>query len=266
MRVMPSDFIFESAEEYHARAKDYLSSHQLMSYEDSPALYAWQQEQPKADTAAFRFGRACHTFILEGEQAFSEQYVLASGDGAPVNAKTGKPFGYDTKKFQDWEREQKKTGITEDDFNLCGEMAAAVRRHETAANILSAGFPEAVLRETYCGTPCQIRIDWVNPARETVADLKTVSDITRFEYQFKAFRYANQMAFYAAVWAVRFGAMPSVSMIAAESNPPFRVGVWTLTPATLKEARLCNEMTIPKFIRSKQTGIYPTHYENERFI
>ena len=263
--ITRSDFIWESAEEYHSKAKDYLSSHQLMSYEESPALYAYQKDQPKADTSAFRFGRACHTFILEGEQVFNGAYILAAG-GDVTNKKTNKPYGYDTKAFQAWEKEQKKIGITEEDFTLCKGMAAAVRKHETAAGILSDGFPEAVLRETYCGTPCQIRIDWVNPARESIADLKTISDITRFESQFKSFRYSNQMAFYAAVWAVKFGSMPTVSMIAVETSAPYRVGVWTLTPATIKEARLHNEAAIPKFIQSKLTGIYPTNYERERYL
>ncbi len=263
--ITRDDFIWESAEEYHSKAKDYLSSHQLMSYEDSPALYAYMKDQPKVETAAFRFGRACHTFILEGEEVFDDAYVLASGEDV-MNKKTNKPYGYETKTFQTWEKAQKKIGITEDDFDLCRGMAAAVRGHETAANILSDGFPEAVLRETYCGVPCQIRIDWVNPRRESIADLKTISDITRFEVQFKSFRYSNQMAFYAAVWAVKFGFMPTVSIIAVESNPPFRVGVWTLTPATIKDARFYNETTIPKFVQSQQTGIYPTNYETERYL
>lgn len=264
MTIQQTDFIWETAEEYHSKAKDYLSSHQLMTYEDSPAIYAYQLAQPKADTTAFRFGRAVHTYVLEGEQVFNEDYLVADGDA--INAKTGKPYGYDTKKFRDWEKAQGKTGITKEDLDICRGMAEAVRSHTIAANLLASGFPEAVLRETYCDTPCQIRIDWTNPSADTIVDLKTISDITRFEYQFKAFRYANQMAFYAGVWRVKFGVMPSVSMIAVESNPPYRVGVWSLTPATLKDARIYNESTIPKFIQSKQTGIYPTNYENERYL
>ena len=266
MTVTRADFIFEPAEEYHSKATDYLSSHQLMGYEDSPALYAYRLTQPQTDTAAFRFGRAAHCYILEGEKAFGKQYILASGDGAPVNTKTGKPFGYDTKKFQDWEKDKKKTGITPEDMETVTAVAEAVKAHAAASALLSDGFPEAVLRETYGGTPCQIRIDWTNPDRNMIVDLKTISDITRFDYQFKLFRYANQMAFYAAVWSVKFGSMPDVAIVAVETNAPYRVGVWNLTPATLRGAKMYNDDIIPLFLISKKTGVYPTYYENERYI
>lgn len=262
-----SDFIFETADVYHGKAVDYLSSHQLMRYEDSPALYAYRLEHPQEDTTAFRFGRACHSYILEGQDVFDAEYIVANDpDSGAFNKTTKKPYGYDTQAWKKWEKTQGKTGITETDFETVKAMGEAVKNHQFAAELLADGFPEAVLRETYCGTPCQIRIDWTNNVRETVVDLKTISDITRFENQFRNFRYANQMAFYAGVWMAKFGSLPSVSMIAVETAAPYRVGVWTLTPATLKDAKLFNETTIPKFITSKQSGIYPTNYENERTI
>lgn len=265
--IQKTNFIFEPAEEYHSKAADYLSSHQLMRYEDSPALYAYRLEHPQDDTAAFRFGRATHTYILEGKEVFDSEYIVASDpESGAYNKTTKKPYGYDTRAWKKWEESQNKTGITEPDYATVQAMAESVKSHEIASELLADGFPEAVLRETYCGTPCQIRIDWTNNLRETIVDLKTISDITRFEYQFRSFRYANQMAFYAGVWMAKFGSLPSVSMIAVETSAPYRVGVWTLTPATLKEARLFNETTIPKFITSKQSGIYPTNYEAERTI
>ena len=75
-----TDFIIhESAENYHFRSRngEYMSSHLLADFRESPALYYKEisgQIDPK-ESAAFTLGRAAHSLILEGRHAFDRDYI-----------------------------------------------------------------------------------------------------------------------------------------------------------------------------------------------
>ena len=66
-----SFLIHESAEEYHAKAKHYLSSHQLADFRKCPQLYYRKKTQPRTqeESPAYLVGRAAHVLILEASQA-----------------------------------------------------------------------------------------------------------------------------------------------------------------------------------------------------
>ncbi|MCK4602116.1 MAG: hypothetical protein KAU28_06600 [Phycisphaerae bacterium] len=64
--------IAEPAEEYHAKANEYMSSHQLLDFMACPWLYRKKQLGliEDRDTPAMLIGRATHTRILEGRDAY----------------------------------------------------------------------------------------------------------------------------------------------------------------------------------------------------
>lgn len=260
------DFIWEESSVYHAQAADYLSSHQLTDYIRSPYTYWYKRNvaEKKAEAPSFFLGRAVHQYILEGEEVFNEHYIT----GGPINERTGKPYGTETKKYAEWLAEQEaegKEGISDTDFQTAQVCSANVRAHKVARVLLEKGFGEATVRAGYMHVPCQIRMDWFNPELGLV-DLKTCRNIDRFSYDFKDFLYANQMSFYQEVFNSQFGYKPSVFVIATEVTEPYRVGVFKLTDGTLAEARLQNETYIPKFMESKRTEVYPTLYEELRLL
>ena len=82
-----SFLIHESAEEYHAKAKHYLSSHQLADFRKCPQLYYRKKTQPRTqeESPAYLVGRAAHVLILEGLERFREDFAV----GGPINARTG---------------------------------------------------------------------------------------------------------------------------------------------------------------------------------
>ena len=100
-------------------------------------------------------GRALHTLVLEGREAFEEQYAV----GGPVNPKTGERYGSNTKAFAEWAAQQGKPVLTMQQHNLVERMAEGVRGHQLACDLLSEGVPEGVVRAEYCQMPCQIRMD-----------------------------------------------------------------------------------------------------------
>ena len=170
--------ITEPHEAYHARRSSHMSSHALSDFRKSPLL--WKKKRagliPQYDSTSYLVGRAAHCLILEGERAFQSQFQV----GGPINPKTQRPYGSDTKAYREWAARQSKDVISDDDYALCVQLQAAVRSHAKACELLSDGVAEAVVRGDYCGTPCQARFDWLSPAHGIV-DLKTCRNIDEFE-------------------------------------------------------------------------------------
>jgi len=253
----------EPADEYHAKAGQYLSSHGLIDYIICPWLFRKKQLGliQDTDTPALLIGRGIHCRILEGRSAYERQFAL----GGPINKTTGKPYGKDTNAFRDWCKAQGKPGIHQDDLELIENMAAGVAMNDQAIDLLLDGRSEGVVRADYCGTPCQIRIDWTNPYRGIV-DLKSTADLTWFENEARRRRYANQVAFYQAVLAQAIGTLVPVYLVGIEKVEPFRCGVWRVSDNTLAIARQENEAAIHRLRDAWERDIFPTGYEVVRIL
>jgi hypothetical protein len=255
--------IRESAEEYHAKAGEYLSSHLLADFRKCPLLYHRKRRGlvPDEDRPAYLVGRAAHTVILEGLEVFHQTYAV----GGPINPKTGQPFGSSTKAWAEWAEAQGKPVLTTEHFNLVTRMAEAVQQNAEAKALLAEGAAEGVVRTEYCGIPCQIRMDWFNPQRGIV-DLKTADDLTWFEADARRYGYAHQLAFYRAVLAQVTGVWPHVHLIAVEKKEPHRCGVWRVSDDTLSIAQQENEAAIRRLRHCTGLGTWPTGYEEVRLF
>ncbi|MFQ5734291.1 MAG: PD-(D/E)XK nuclease-like domain-containing protein [Planctomycetaceae bacterium] len=248
---------------YHTQAADYLSSHQLADFRKSPLLYHRKRIGliPDQDRPAYLLGRAAHTLILEGRESFNTEYAV----GGPINEKTGKVFGPNTKAFAEWAEAQGKPVLTREQFDLLLRMHLGVARSDLAQPLLAEGVAEGVVRANYCDRDCQIRIDWLNPGRGIV-DLKTCDDLTWFEADARRYGYVNQMAFYRAVLARVIDRDVPVHFVAIEKKEPFRCGVWQLSPEILGIAQRDNEETIERFKCCEASNDWPTGYEDLRIF
>ena len=254
----------ESAEQYHAKADRFLSSHQLLDFIKCPWLH-----RKKAigliddnDSPAYLVGRAAHVRILEGRDAYEAAFAL----GGPINPKTQKPFGSATKAFAEWAQVQGKPVLSHDQIELVEQMASGVAMNDAAVDLLLYGRSEGVVRADYCGAPCQIRIDWVHPHRGIV-DFKTCDDLTWFESDARRYSYQRQMAFYQAVLAQPLGGLlVPVYLIAVEKKEPFRCGVWQVSDDTLAIAQRENEAAIRRLLACRRDDHWPTGYEEIRVL
>jgi hypothetical protein len=255
--------IAEPADEYHAKAGEYLSSHQLLDFMACPWLYRKKRLGLIADddTPALLVGRATHVRILEGRDAYEAQFAF----GGPINPSTNKPFGSNTKAFAEWAAAQGKPVLSHDNVDLIEQMASGVAMNDEAVNLILYGRSEGVVRANYCEAPCQVRLDWVHPHRGIV-DLKTTADLTWFENECKRRRYHNQLAFYQAVLAQVIGQLVPVYLIGIEKVEPFRCGVWRLSDNTLAIARQENEAAIRRLRRASEIDAFPTGYEEIRIL
>ncbi len=253
----------EPADEYHAKAGQYLSSHQLIDFMNCPWLYRKKQLGliPDDDTPALLLGRATHCRILEGRDAFEAQFAV----GGPINPKTNRPFGSATKAFAEWAQVQGKPVIAHEQLDLIEQMASGVAMNDEAITLLLYGRSEGVVRATYCDTPCQIRIDWLHPHRGIV-DLKTTADLTWFENDARRRRYHNQLGLYQAVLAQMIDRMVPVYIVAVEKIEPFRCGVWRVSDDTLAIARQENEAAIKRLRRAWELDAFETGYEGIRSL
>jgi len=253
----------EPADEYHAKAAEYLSSHPLIDFMICPWLYRKKQLGliEDMDTPALLVGRGVHCRILEGRDAYESQFAL----GGPINKTTGRPFGKDTNAFRDWCKAQGKPGIHHDYLALIENMASGVAMNDEAVDLLLYGRSEGVVRAEYCGTPCQIRIDWTHPHRGII-DLKSTADLTWFENEARRRRYANQVAFYQAVLGRAIGELVPSYIIAVEKVEPYRCGVWRLSDNTLAIARQENEAAVRRLRHAWEHDEFPTGYEGIRML
>lgn len=263
------DFLLcEPDAEYREKARTHLSSHALADFRKCPLLY-WQKAQGiihDEDRPAYALGRAAHVLILEGRERFDAEYVV----GAPINPRTGKPYGANTQAYADWAAEQGKPVLNDEQFTLISNLTTAVHSHIIAADLISTGIPEGVARAQYCGVACQARIDWFNPERGIV-DLKTCDDLTWFEADARRYGYAHQMAFYRAVLTqaisgniARLNTQIPVHIIAVEKKAPFRCGVWAVSEQTLAVAQRENEAAIERLKQREKSGVFETGYEEVR--
>jgi len=253
----------EPAEVYHAKAKDILSSHALADFRRCPALYRRKQLGliAERDSAAFLLGRAAHTLILEGRERFEAEYAV----GGPVNPRTGQPFGSGTKAFAQWAERMGKPVLVDADAALIEQMAASVRGHLFARELLREGVAEGVVRREYAGHSCQSRIDWINPLPDRgIVDLKTCDRLDSFEFDIDAFGYVHQLAFYRALAERACGAPLAVHIVAVEKREPFRAGVWQIAEAALEQAQRENEAAMAELTRCRETGVWPTRFESLR--
>ncbi len=256
--------IAEPAEVYHAWRDRFLTSHQLLDFMRCPWLHHKKTLGLVEDgeSPAYLVGRAAHVRILEGSEAYEAAFAL----GGPVNPKTNKPFGANTKAFTDWAEAQGKPVLSHQQVQLVEQMAAGVNMNQAACELLSCGRAEGVVRVEYGGVPCQIRIDWLHPNRGIV-DLKTCDDLTWFTSDAKRYGYQHQMAFYSSVLAQALqGSLAPVHIIAIEKKEPFRCGVWRVSDDTLAIAQRENEAAIRRLMSCRERDKWPTGYEEIRVL
>src|SRR5690606_22922238 len=117
--------------------RDCLSSHRLADFRKCPELYHRKQLGlvVDRDSLAYLLGRAAHTLILEGREAFEDEYAV----GGPINPRTGQPFGKATKAFQEWTDAQGKPVLADEDAAFVECLHRAVQAHPVAPRLLTGG-------------------------------------------------------------------------------------------------------------------------------
>ena len=264
-KIMTYNYDFlrkEPFDAYSARSKTHLTSHQIFDFMRRPIVY--QQKRigliPDMDSSSsFKLGRAAHTRILEGRDEYECRYAI----GGPVNPTTGKEYGRETKAFRAFEEEKGCEVLSESDAELIENLYAGVMREPIAAELLSDGVAEGVAIARFCGTDCQARIDFFNPT-SGIVDLKTCSDIERFEDDAKKYGYIYQMAFYHSIVECVSGYHVPVHVIGVEKQKPHSCWTWRIPGYRLYEAKCELIAAIRQLHQAYENDVWETGGETVR--
>ena len=209
--------------DYHADPA--VSASHLHAVARSPQAY-WARylnpDRPVAEpTAAMRFGSLTHCAVLEPDELL-QRYGVAPDR----RTKEGKAQAEQM-------TQQGIEPVSQADLTTALWIAAAVRCHPIAAELLAAGKAEQSFwwDDLDTGLRCKCRPDWYYGA--TVVDLKTTTDASPsgFARSVAAYRYHVQAAHYLSGL---FGAERFV-FIAVEKTYPYAVGVYELDDAAMDE-------------------------------
>lgn len=265
MTIDPRIFIREPEDVYHSKAKDHTTSTQLKTFRDCPKTYHEQRIGliGGPTSRSLDFGSAIHMLALEGKEAFEKHFQVG---GAPVNPKTGKPYGATSDKYKAWKANVTKCVLTESQGADLQMMRISINKHEIARDLLKGDVIEGVVRVPMLGHKCQIRIDSFKSGIETIVDLKSTSDFDRFERVIRQRQYIHQGAFYANVLRHATDVMCSFCIVAVETSYPYRVGVWHIAPEAMEQAHIENLMTMEDIDICERHCKWPTGYEDVRHI
>ena len=204
----------------------------------SPKLYQYRMAHPKKQTDAMVIGSAIHCAALEPER-FAARYVVYDGKR---DART--------KEYQKWmEANPNVVALKPDDMEGVSEVVKAIHSHPIAAKLLAdSPLLEAAMTwaDPETGLACKARTDILRP--NGVIELKSTSDISPRMFSANAGRmlYHAQLAWYhfGAIEAKRIAPDAKLPyIIAVESDEPYDVAVYRLSPAGLAAGRaVCVEL------------------------
>ena len=268
--------VVESADEYHANRGRYVTSSSLRTFQKSPAKFyhEWTTGESKEQTQAMRFGTAAHTLILEGNAKFREEYEFAAN--APVNDKTGKPYGVGTAKHNGWmESHGKKVLTASEEKTLMGMQNNSP--YPSPLTDVEGGtvFTERsfYIANGRLSVPAMARIDRLIvkerkglPALVIVEDYKTCADLDGFPYDIKKFDYVMQLAFYSSVliYALKPNSYFHIEarLVAQEKSPPYIFGMWDIQSSKIGRAVDAVALSIADMATCFRTGVWKTGYEH----
>lgn len=227
----------ESNATYHAN--EAISHSKAETFRRRPALffkkYVSKEIVAPVPTAAFRFGSASHTRVLE-PKTWSDRYAVRP-EGIDRRTKDGK------EKYAAFEIEANgKTIIEAEEAAQVDKLAEAVLSHPIAGALLNAGEPELTWRKGSGRMALQCRTDWFNAdgcelseGRPYVVDLKTVESLDsdsfgNFERAVFKWGYHRQAGFYLPlITEILNKPIFDFFFIAAEKSEPYGVAVYRLT-------------------------------------
>jgi exodeoxyribonuclease VIII len=225
----------------------------------SAAHYQAELARPH-DSPAMAFGRIAHELILENKRNF----VV----GGPINPKTGRPFGTETKAFAEWAATQTSPVLSEEDAGHLATMLAVLAENATATTILADTSREVTVVWVHAetGTPCKCRIDAAYVTDEEdeddyVLDYKTCEDASYdvFRWDVKKRLYAAQLAMYADGLATVACGSPLAYIVAQEKSPPYGVASYLLGTAMLDLGRKKYQAALRSYAECVKTGRWPAY-------
>lgn len=237
--------------DYHSM-EGYISNSYLSRLNICPAA----AKVPQEETSAMTFGRAFHSFILDGMTAFSRDVAILPELNLRTNDGKAAKIAFQ-------EANKGKAIITADDLTAIIEMDKAVKAHPFAKNLIGVGSNEVSIfwKSQFYELPCKARPDKI-PGSRTLVDLKKTRDASPWGFgnSILSYGYHRQAAFYLdGMKAVTGDQYDVFAFIAVEENPPYRVEVYTLSDAYIEEGRSEYKMLMAIEAHCREANDWPNY-------
>ena len=227
----------------------------LKHMRDSPKAYRHACDNPRADTAALRFGRAVHCMLLTPE-SFCNEFVVFD------DARRGK-------KWNKFEAES------------AGRTILKPEERKAADFVVSAVLDCAAAKQYLIGASCEVPITWTHDETElkckarpdavkgsVLVELKTTTsaDARRFGNEAARYGYHMQLAHYWMGLDANGVRPEKIVLIAAEKNPPYDVSVFVMDDIALGLARDDVSALLRRVRECTDLGQWPGRYPDEQLL
>ena len=247
-------------EEY--RAAPAVNKSTLWWIRKSPAHYKHALDNPPADTAAWRMGRAIHAAILQPRQ-FRKMYVTLPM-GLDRRSKEGRA-AYDAFIANAGGKEL----LTEEEARTIEQIAQAVRSDKHAAALLENCQTETPIfwTDQATGIECKCRVDAMKPG--IAVDLKSCADASTAAFLRDALKYGYdvQAAHYLrGIKSINGGKPVDWYFIAIEKAEPYAVNVIHATDGFIDRGTWQLMGLLDKLKECREAGEWPAYGENELIL
>lgn len=240
-----------SQKEY--RSAEGISRSELFAIKKSPLHFKYQQEHPKEDTKALKFGRAVHKYILEKDDFFNE-YALE-----PIVDKRTKAGKEEYQLFLD--NLEDKEPISEEELDVIKEMYEAIQSHPIASALLTGIHEKDFFwTDDETGEKCKCRPDCLTEyeGQKYIVDYKTTDSCEdgHFERSCKKYGYKFQSGMY------REGVFQNTfedygfAFVAQEKTAPYAVRVYFCTDEFICEGYDIFRELLGIYHHCKETGVW----------
>lgn len=229
----------------------------LLKLRRSPLHYKWAKEHPEASTPAMAFGSAAHKFILEGAEAFAEEYAVA-----PYIDRRTKIGKEEYEHFL--QNNQGKTILATEDFEALTLMHFAMKAHPEAWALVHGQHETThVWTDAETGEKCKIRLDCLTTfeGRPTIVDYKTVNtcEDRAFERDCRQYGYKIQAGMYTEGLAISSGFMIDAGFVfvCQEKKAPYAVRIYRCDPGFVEQGNRQFHELLRSFHMCKEADNWP---------
>lgn len=206
-------------------------------------LSPWPREDD--DTEDKTFGRAAHTFLIEGKEAFNERYVIKPED-----------FDGRTKEGKAWKvANADREIIAFAAFEKITRMQIGLLENEGTAHAFTDGEAEvtAIIQDKETGLWLKVRPDWLRP--KLVVNYKTAKSAAQEPFMRQVWNLGYHIGAALAVDVLReLGHPVHYGFLAQEKTVPYLAKMWVLTDDFLVGGRMEYRLALRAFADSVASG------------
>jgi len=214
-----------------------------------PALFRHQREHGRTATDSMDIGTVTHALVLRNPD--NRLRIYDSYDWRAKAHQAGR----------DADRALRLTPVHRGGLRQAARMAASVRRHSTARNLLSRGEAERSIYwlDADTGVTCRARVDWLRD--DVIVDFKTAADASPdgFARAVANFRYDLAAAHYVDGVKAATGVELPYVFIVVETAPPHLCAVYQLEPQDLEWGRYDAARARRIFAECESSGEWPDY-------